>query len=72
MSGVLLKSRVAGNHQVREPLKEIAARHGDELGTWEAGFIKDLAKGTSPLSDRQWATAARLVEKHLGWVIKEA
>jgi hypothetical protein len=42
------------------------------LSTWEAGFIMNLTKGTYNLSNKQWATASRLIEEHLGWVIKEA
>lgn len=72
MGKTLLISRVTGNHQVRDMLKEIASKHSDQLSTWEAGFIKNLTKGTYNFSDKQWATAARLVEKHLGWTIKEA
>lgn len=72
MRKTLLISRITGNHQIRDMLKEIGSKHSDTLSTWEAGFIKDLTKGTYNISNKQWATAARLVEEHLGWTIKEA
>lgn len=72
MSRILQISRVTGNHQMRDLLKDVLARHADRLSPREAEFIRDLTRGSYPLSDRQWAAAARLVEQHLGWTIKEA